>query len=74
MSDQREKRARILKTHAEVKPEAFAMMLESDGNLETDTELNAAALDLHETDPETMWSIDLGWVQNQSYRRPARRS
>ena len=38
------------------------MMLESDGNLETYTELNALALDLHELDPETMWSSDLGWV------------
>ena len=38
------------------------MMLESDGNLETYTELNAVALDLHEPDPETMWSSDLGWV------------
>ena len=43
-------------------PDAFAMMLESDGNLETCAELNAAALDLHEPDPETMWSNDLGWV------------
>ena len=40
----------------------FAMMLESDGDLETYTELNAMALDLHELDPETMWSSDLGWV------------
>ena len=31
------------------------MMLESDGNLETCTELNAVALDLHEPDPETMF-------------------
>ena len=37
------------------------MMLESDSNLETYTELNAVALDLHEP-PETMWSSDLGWV------------
>ena len=62
MSDQPEKRARIPETHAEVNPEAFAMMFESDGNLETYTELNAIALDLHEPDPETMWSSDLGWV------------
>ena len=38
------------------------MMLESDGNLEAYAELNAAALDLHEPDPETTWSSDLGWV------------
>ena len=38
------------------------MMLESDGNLETYTELNAVALELHEPDPETMWSSDFGWV------------
>ena len=56
MSDQPEKRARIPETHAEVNPEAFAMMIESDGNLETYTELNAVALDLYEPDPETMWS------------------
>ena len=43
-------------------PETFAMILESDGNLEMYTELNAAALDLHEPDPETMWSSDLWWV------------
>ena len=35
-------------------PETLAMMLESDGNLETYTELNAVAMDLHEPDPETM--------------------
>ena len=58
VSDQPEKRARI----PEVNQETFAMMLESDGNLETYTELNAVALDLHEPDPETMWSSDLGWV------------
>ena len=29
-------------------------MLESDGNLETYTELNAVALDLHEPDPEML--------------------
>ena len=38
------------------------MMLESDGNLETYTELDAEALDLHEPAPETMWSSDLGWA------------
>ena len=38
------------------------MMLESDGNLETYTELNAVALDLHEPDPETMWSSDMEWI------------
>ena len=43
-------------------PQTFAMMLESDGSLETYTELNAVVLDLHEPDPETMWSSDLGWV------------
>ena len=43
VSDQPEKRARIRETHAEVNPEAFAMMLESDSNLETYTELNAVA-------------------------------
>ena len=43
-------------------PKTFAMTLESDGNLETYTELNAVALDLHEPDPESMWSSDLGWV------------
>ena len=62
VSEQPEKRARIPETHASVNPETFAMMLESDGNLETHTELNAVALDLHEPDPETMWSSDLGWV------------
>ena len=41
-------------------PETFAMMLETDGNLETYTELNAVALNLHEPHPETMWSSDLG--------------
>ena len=35
VSDQLEKRARIPETHAEVNSEAFAMMLESDSNLET---------------------------------------
>ena len=61
VSEQPEKRARI-PAPASVNPETFAMMLESDGNLETYTELNAVALDLHEPDPETMWSSDLGWV------------
>ena len=62
VSEQPEKRARIPETLVSVNPETFAMMLESDGNLETYTELNAAALDLHEPDPETMWSSDLVWV------------
>ena len=62
VSEQLEKRARIPETPASVNPETFAMMLESDGNLETYTELSAAALDLHEPDPETMWSSDLEWV------------
>ena len=35
------------------------MMLEADGNLETYAELNAVALDLHQPDPETVWSNDL---------------
>ena len=61
VSEQPEKRARI-PTPASVNPETFAMMLESDGNLETYTELNAGALDLREQDPETMWSSDLGWI------------
>ena len=30
--------------------------------METYTELNVAASDLHESDPEEMWSNDLGWV------------
>ena len=63
VSEQPEKRARV-PPPASVNPETFAMMLESDGNLETYTELNAVALDLHEPDPETMWSSDLGWVPN----------
>ena len=62
VSEQPEQRARIPETPASVKLEKFAMMLESDGNLETYTELNAVALDLHEPDPETMWSSDLAWV------------
>ena len=61
MSEQPEKRARI-PVPASVNPETFAMMLESDGNLETYTELDAEALDLHEPAPKTMWSSDLGWV------------
>ena len=59
---EQQKRARIPETPASVNPETLAMMLESDGNLETYTELNAVALDLHEPDPETMRSSDLGWV------------
>ena len=62
VSEQPEKRARLPETHAEVDPEAFELMLESDGNLETYRELNAVALDLHESDPQTMWSTYLGWV------------
>ena len=61
VSEQPEKRSRI-PAPASVNPETFAMMLEADGNLETYTELNAVALDLHEPDPETTWSSDLGWV------------
>ena len=61
VSEQPEKRARI-PAPASVNKETFAMLLESDGNLETYTELNAVALDLHEPDPEMMWSSDLGWV------------
>ena len=61
VSEQLEKRAKI-PTPASVNTETSAMMLESDGNLETYTELNAVALDLHEPDPETMWSSDFGWV------------
>ena len=61
MSEQPEKRAKI-PTPASVNPETFAMIVESDGNLETYTELNDVALDLHEPDPETMWSSDLEWV------------
>ena len=53
VSKQPEKRARI-PAPASVNPETFAMMLESDGNLETYTEFDAAALDLHEPDPETI--------------------
>ena len=61
VSEQPEKRARF-PAPASVNPETFAMMLESDGNLETYTVLNAVALDLHEPDPETMWSSDLKLV------------
>ena len=62
VSEQQEKRAIVPETPASVNPETFTMMFESDDNLETYTELNAVALDLHEPDPETMWSSDLGWV------------
>ena len=62
VSEQPEKRARLLETHAEVDPETFALTLESRGTLETHTELNVSASDLHEPDPEEMWSNDLGWV------------
>ena len=61
VSEQPEKRARI-PAPASVNPETFALMLESDGNLETYTELTAVALDLHEPGPETMWQSDFGWV------------
>ena len=61
VSEQPEKRAKI-PIPASVNPETFAMMLEPEGNLETYTELNAVALDLHEPDPETMWSSDMEWV------------
>ena len=69
--EQPEKRARIPETPASVSPETFAMMLVSDGNLETYTELNAVALDLHEPDPETMWSSDL-WCVPKSILQEAR--
>ena len=36
------------------------------------TETFAIALDVHEPDPETMWSSDLGYP-SQSCRRPARK-
>ena len=62
VTEQPEKRARIPETPPSVNPETFAMMLESDGSSETCTELNAVALDLHEPDPETMWSSDMEWV------------
>ena len=62
VSEQPEKRARI-PAPASVIPETVAMMLESDGNLETYTELNAAALDLHEPDPETMWWVPKSILQ-----------
>ena len=62
VSEQPEQRARI-PAPASVNPETFAMVLEPDGNLETYTELNAVALDLHEPDPETMWSSDLSILQ-----------
>ena len=61
VSEQPEKRAKI-PTLASVNPETFAMMLESDGNLETYTELNAVALDSREPDPETILSRDLECV------------
>ena len=62
VSEQPEKRARIHVSHAEVDPETFALTLESRGTMETYTELNVAASDLHESDPEEVWSNDLGWV------------
>ena len=45
----------------------------SDGNLDSYTESNAVALDLHEPDPETMWSRDLEWVPKSTCRRFARK-
>ena len=60
VSEQPEKRARIPETHAEVDPETFALTLESRGTMETYTELNVAASDLHESDLEEVWSNDLG--------------
>ena len=48
-SEQPEKRARIPPDR-----EGFAMMLGEDGGLETYTELNAVALDLHKPDPKKM--------------------
>ena len=62
VSEQPEKRARFPEDHAEVNPETFVMTLESRGTMETYTELNVVASDLHESDPEEMWSNDLGWV------------
>ena len=61
------KKMRIWSKHSRpltpaVVSEQFARMLESDGNLETYTELNAVALDLHELDLEMIWSSDLGWI------------
>ena len=47
------KRARLLQTHAKVDPETFRLTLESCRTLETNTELNAAASDLHEPDPKS---------------------
>ena len=70
VSDEPEKRARIPETHASVNPETFAVMLESDGNLETYTELK---LDLHEPDPERMSSSDLGWVPKSILQEAARK-
>ena len=70
VSEQPKKSAKIPETPASVNPETFAMMLESDGNLETYTELNAVALDLHEPDPETIWSSDLGWVPKSILHEP----
>ena len=61
-SEQPEKRPRLPETHAEVDPETFALTLESRGIMETYTELNVVASDLHEPDPEEVWSNDLGWV------------
>ena len=39
------------------------MTIELDGNLETYTELDAVALDLHEPDPQTMWSSPKSTLQ-----------
>ena len=38
--------------------------------METYTELNAVALALHQPDPETMWSSDLGWVPKSILHAP----
>ena len=62
VSEQQEKRARPPETHAEADIETFALTLESRGTPERYTELNVAVSDLHEPDPEEMWSDDLGWV------------
>ena len=70
VSDQPEKRARIPAPALGEPPETFAMMLKSDDDSERCTELNAVALDLHEPDPETMWSSDLGWVPKSILQEP----
>ena len=42
--------------------EALLWCLSRAETMETYTELNVVASDLHESDPEEMWSNDLGWV------------